>query len=152
MDDVCVFLVMMSSSSNCNDIQKKIMFLITSTKQQRFFKLQTRALMTTVGMTFSDIEKDWKELTSSTLKVSEDHIAHKIRRDGHCHSPVMWFRPPFDSGPSSSSLADGWRRYFLVEHGSARSARGREITRLTTPSMGCNRSRLLAVAVTRVIK
>ncbi|GMI01942.1 hypothetical protein TrVE_jg4659 [Triparma verrucosa] len=40
---------------------------------------------------FSDIERDWDQLTAIMDGVDSDHVAHKIRRDGHCHEAVMWF-------------------------------------------------------------
>lgn len=40
---------------------------------------------------FADIEEDWAQLNALLEGVEDDHIAHDIRRDGHCHEAVMWF-------------------------------------------------------------
>ena len=40
---------------------------------------------------FKDIQSDWDALTAQLTAASDDHVAHKIRRDGHCHEAVMWW-------------------------------------------------------------
>ena len=40
---------------------------------------------------FEDIEKDWAELDALLSTEEDGHIAHAIRRDGHCHEAVMWY-------------------------------------------------------------
>ena len=40
---------------------------------------------------FADIQSDWDSLTAQLSEVHDDHIAHQIRRDGHCHEAVMWW-------------------------------------------------------------
>jgi hypothetical protein len=40
---------------------------------------------------FKDIEADWMALSVLLADVEEDHKAHKILRDGHCHEAVMWY-------------------------------------------------------------
>ena len=38
-----------------------------------------------------EIQEDWTALTKEMDQLDEDHIAHNIRRDGHCHEAVMWY-------------------------------------------------------------
>ncbi|GMI34528.1 hypothetical protein TrCOL_g1269 [Triparma columacea] len=40
---------------------------------------------------WDDIEKDWAGLTDLMKDLDDDHVAHRVRRDGHCHEAVMWF-------------------------------------------------------------
>jgi hypothetical protein len=40
---------------------------------------------------FEEIQADWDQLSELLTDVDEDHVAHRIRRDGHCHEAVMWF-------------------------------------------------------------
>lgn len=40
---------------------------------------------------FEEIEADWAALTTSMVDLDDDHVAHNIRRDGHCHEAVMWY-------------------------------------------------------------
>jgi len=40
---------------------------------------------------WDEIEKDWAALNELLKDEGEDHVAHAIRRDGHCHEAVLWY-------------------------------------------------------------
>jgi hypothetical protein len=40
---------------------------------------------------WDEIERDWAGLTELMEGLDSNHVAHSVRRDGHCHEAVMWY-------------------------------------------------------------